>query len=302
MRPEFAKTGADPAITDPIGAAGDPIGAAVDSVSAAVAPASGHVAWQTASVTISIDDLEHAAAPGWRAIEEDRLGDWLLRAAGGFTGRANSALASGDPGMPLGDAVETVRRWYRARALPAMIAVPHPVGRPEDNAVTQILDGRGWTVREDAATVMIAATADVASQVRAAGARVRIDCAPDAAWLARYHYRGQELPPMAVQVLTSAPWQAFGSVRADGETIAIGRVAGDSDWAGLTAIEVDPRHRRAGLGTTMTVALAAQAADRGVANLYLQVADGNVSARLLYRRIGFADHHGYHYRVDQTVA
>jgi hypothetical protein len=29
------------------------------------------------SVTISIDDLERAAAPGWRACEEDRLGDWL---------------------------------------------------------------------------------------------------------------------------------------------------------------------------------------------------------------------------------
>jgi GNAT superfamily N-acetyltransferase len=45
-------------------------------------------------VTISIDDLEHAATPGWRALEEDRLGDWLLRAASGFTGRANSALAA----------------------------------------------------------------------------------------------------------------------------------------------------------------------------------------------------------------
>ena len=253
-------------------------------------------------MTISIAELEHAAAPGWRAIEEDRLGDWLLRAAGGFTGRANSALAAGDPGVPLGDAVETVRRWYQARALPAMIAVPHPAGQPEDSALTQLLAGRGWTVREDAAIVMIAATADVASQVRASDARVRIDRAPDAAWLARYHYRGQELPPVAVQVLTSAPWQAFGSVRAGGETIAIGRVAGSGDWAGLTAIEVDQRYRRAGLATAMTVALAAQAADRGIANLYLQVADGNVTARLLYRRIGFADHHGYHYRVDQAIA
>ena len=52
-------------------------------------------------VAISIDDLALAAAPGWRACEEDRLGDWLLRAAEGFTGRANSALAAGDPGLPL---------------------------------------------------------------------------------------------------------------------------------------------------------------------------------------------------------
>jgi len=32
-------------------------------------------------MTISIEDLEHAAAAGWRACAEDRLGSWLLRAA-----------------------------------------------------------------------------------------------------------------------------------------------------------------------------------------------------------------------------
>src|SRR5438270_176346 len=46
------------------------------------------------------------------------LGEWLLRAAGGFTGRANSALAAGDPGMPLPQAVDQVCRWYAARGLP----------------------------------------------------------------------------------------------------------------------------------------------------------------------------------------
>ena len=35
-------------------------------------------------MAITIPDLEHRAALGWRAPEEERLGDWLLRAAGGF--------------------------------------------------------------------------------------------------------------------------------------------------------------------------------------------------------------------------
>ena len=125
---------------------------------------------------------------------------------------------------------------------------------------------------------------------------------PDQAWLARYRYRGRALPAVAVRLLTSAPWQAFGSVRADGKTIAIGRVAGAGDWAGLTAIEVDPRCRRRGLGAAVTGALAAHAASRGVGNLYLQVTDGNAVARSLYCRMGFADHHAYHYRVDQASA
>jgi predicted GNAT family acetyltransferase len=34
-----------------------------------------------------------------------------------------------------------------------------------------------------------------------------------------------------------------------------------------------------------------------VPGIYLQVADGNAAARALYGRAGFADHHGYHFRI-----
>jgi ribosomal protein S18 acetylase RimI-like enzyme len=265
--------------------------------------AGGPVAWRTAwhntAVTISITDLELAAAPSWRAPDEARLGDWLLRAAGGFTGRANSALAADDPGLPLAGAIEAVTRWYAARGLPPTIAVPYPIAQPERTELDQILAGLGWTVRADAATVMTATTADVAGYVRP-GAAVAIDPVPDAGWLGQYHYRGQPLPTIAVRLLTSASWQAFASIREGGETIAIGRVAGSGDWAGLTAIEVDPDHYRRGLGTAVTAALAAHAANRGFRNLYLQVTDGNFGARSLYRQLGFTDHHGYHYRVSPT--
>ena len=125
-----------------------------------------------------------------------------------------------------------------------------------------------------------------------------MDPEPGEDWLGLYHYRGQpSLPPIARQVLTSAPWQAFASIRDGGQTVAIGRVAAAGGWAGLTAIEVAPGHRRRGLATTVTAALAAQAAERGAGQVYLQVEDGNEAARALYRRIGFTAHHDYHYRL-----
>jgi N-acetylglutamate synthase len=248
-------------------------------------------------VTISIDDLELAAAPGWRACEEDRLGDWLLRAAEGFTGRANSALAVGDPGLPLATAIEKVRGWYSERGSRAMIAVAYPAGQPAASSLDRLLAALGWTIRADAATVMTAEASTVAGSMRADAATVELDAEPTAAWLGRYHYRGGPLPPMALKLLTSAPWQEFGSVRSGDETIAIGRVAGAGDWAGLTAIEVAPEHRRKGLAAAITAALAARAAGCGFPNLYLQVTDENTAARELYRRLGFTDHHGYHYRV-----
>lgn len=253
-------------------------------------------------MAISIPDLEQRAALGWRAPEEDRLGDWLLRAADGFTGRANSALAVGDPGRPLDRAAAAVHDWYQARGLPAMIAVSHPVGRPQAAPVGRFLAGHGWSVRPGAATVMTAPAGQIAAPGRIlaapAGTQASVDPEPDEAWLGLYHYRGQAgLPPVARQVLTSAPWQAFASLRAAGRTIAIGRVAAAAGWAGLTAIEVAPEHRRRGLATVITATLAARALAHGARRLYLQVEEGNEAARVLYCRLGFTAHHEYHYRV-----
>ena len=76
-------------------------------------------------------------------------------------------------------------------------------------------------------------------------------------------------------------------------------IADAGDWAGLTAVEVHPRHRRRGLGRAITATLAALAADRGIAGLYLQVEDANAPARAMYSAVGFTDHHGYHYRITR---
>jgi ribosomal protein S18 acetylase RimI-like enzyme len=229
------------------------------------------------------------------------MGDWLLRAAEGFTGRANSALAAGDPGRPLPDAVEAVRAWYAALGQRAMIAVPFGMDGPAGE-LDGLLDALGWSRRDGAAIVMTARPAAIAGLATASApaaliSPVQVAEAPDEAWLGMYHYRGQKLPPVARRLLMSAPWQAFASVREDGQTIAIGRVAADAGWAGITAIETDPAHRRRGLARAVTVALAVVAASRGAMGLYLQVEDTNAAARTLYAGMGFTNHHRYHYRI-----
>ena len=110
----------------------------------------------------SITELEHIAARHWRGTEEDRLGGWLLRAADGFTGRANSALPLGDPGMPLDDALAAVTRWYRARALPPMIVIPVPLeGDSPCHQLDNLLSERTWLTRPGPAFVMVADLATV---------------------------------------------------------------------------------------------------------------------------------------------
>ncbi len=267
-------------------------------------------------------DLERVAAAHWRGTEEEWLGDWLLRAAGGFTGRANSALPLGDPGLPLDDALAVVTRWYRERGLPPMIAVPVPLdedpsrepsttrepstsreadvqGRDLDEQLTR----RSWPTRPGPAFFMVAdlPLAIPASEL-AGGREVLASPEPDDAWAARYHYRGQDhLPPVARQVLTSAREQAFVSVRDGHDVLAIARLSIADGWAGLTAVEVHPGHRRQGLGVVITAASCEVAGRRGISSVFLQVEADNAPAQALYKRLGFTYSHRYHYRVAPSA-
>ncbi|MEV4843071.1 GNAT family N-acetyltransferase [Micromonospora matsumotoense] len=94
----------------------------------------------TASAVV---ELELAADEAWPAPVRGRLGDWLLRSADGWTGRANSALPVGDPDRPLPAAVDAIERWYAGRGQPAMVNTPLPLAVP----VGAELDARGWTAR-----------------------------------------------------------------------------------------------------------------------------------------------------------
>jgi N-acetylglutamate synthase len=258
----------------------------------------------------TIIDLERAAARHWRGTEEEWLGGWLLRAAEGFTGRANSALPLGDPGLPLDRALDAVARWYRDRGLPPMIAVPTPLNADADadspgHELDRSLSERSWATRPGPAFVLVADLSADANPLRdhatrelPPGATFRVAAEPDQAWLARYHYRGQDRQPAVLRdVLISAPVQAFASIRAGDDVLAIARLSIADGWAGITAVEVDPARRRAGLGSALTGAVCAEAARRDVSRVFLQVETSNAAALALYQRCGFRYSHRYHYRV-----
>lgn len=235
--------------------------------------------------------LEETAAAGWQAPESRWLGRWLLRAAEGFTGRANSVLPLGDPGCSLDEALGQVVDWYAKRQLTARVQVPLPVRRDLDEELTR----RGWTVGHGA-TVLIAQLAP--APARSDLPPVQLLAEPDDAWLAGYHYRGRAaLPAVARPMLLSGERRAFACVRGAGSVLAIGRVVADDGWSGVTALEVGSQHRRHGLAGHVMRALQGWALDQGVARMWLQVAPDNAVALALYDRLGFTEHHRYVYRV-----
>jgi GNAT superfamily N-acetyltransferase len=235
---------------------------------------------------LGVADLQRVAARGWRALEEEQLGDWLLRAAGGFTGRANSALVVGDPGLPLEDAVAAVARWYADRGLVPRAMLPGVQARRADAAFA----AAGWQRGES----VLMLTAPLGG-VRAPGADVELSPTPDDGWLATYA-ADSTLPAAAREVLTSGGDVAFATVRRGSEVAAVARGVLTDGWLGVAAVVVDPAHRRQGLGTALLDALRGWAAGRGGHSVYLQVTEGNAPARELYRRAGLIEQHRYWYR------
>ena len=91
-----------------------------------------------------VENLERLAARTWRGLEEEPYGDWLLRAGGGFTGRANSVLVVGEPPEPLDRAVATVTRWYERRGLRPRAYVPSLALRLTGSRLLAVLPAVVW--------------------------------------------------------------------------------------------------------------------------------------------------------------
>ncbi|MFE4640839.1 GNAT family N-acetyltransferase [Streptomyces sp. NPDC056730] len=258
----------------------------------------------------SFEELAGVCARSWQPVESEPLGEWRLRAASGFTRRANSVLPLGDPGVELDEALTRVRRWYEERGLPPYVQAATGAEGTQERLCAE-LERRGWR-SEVTAEVRIAALAPLGDR-DADVSRVVLTRGVDEMWLRRYQRSG--VPgPHVLHVLNSGPSVWFATVpgepgepgepsengdpSGDGEPgvpAAIGRCVVDGRWAGFMAVEVDPARHRQGLATAVMTALARRALEEGASAAWLQVESDNEGARALYDAMGFAVHHRYHH-------
>lgn len=242
------------------------------------------------------DELERSTLTGWLA-ESEALGDWTLRAGGGFTSRANSVLAVGDPGVPLPQAVVRVIRYAQAHGIAPQAQVI--VGSAADHGLVAL----GWLPVHVTTEVLVCRLTTLLGDGMP-DPRVEVSEELDDGWLAAFgRSRPHDADPEVVRrILTGQPPTAYASVLAeDGERIAAiarGHVSGS--WLGLMAIWTEPEHRRQGLATAMMRALGHWAARRGARYVYLQVAQQNLTAQQAYARLGFVHHHSYRYLAPPT--
>ncbi|MDX6226689.1 MAG: N-acetylglutamate synthase [Frankiales bacterium] len=244
----------------------------------------------------SVAEVQRRSALSWQALETERLGGWRLRAGGGFTGRANSVLPLGEPGLPLEAALDYVERWYGDRGLVPRFQLPQPDAAPLSAALAE----RGWNLVDSADVMVGEVSAEPAqgNEQRWDLPAVVVADAPSPAWLGAYHYRGGRLPKAGYAVLTHHRDPGFASVEQDGRVVAIARGAVDDGWLGIAAVEVDPAHRRRGLGRHVTRGLLQWGQARGARHAHLQVDVNNQAGKALYTGLGFTFHHRYDYRTQ----
>ncbi len=235
-------------------------------------------------------EADRLALPGWQPVESESLGDWGLRASGGFSSRANSVLALGQPGLPLTEAVARVDEWYAARSLPARAQV-HP-----DGAEAEAFSTAGW-VAYDPTLLMLSSVSRVLRRLAGvAVAEPRHDPTLDAGWLATDE-RAARYGADARRVLEGGE-VTFASVRDEqGAVLARGRGAFHADWVGVSSLWTREDLRGTGLGSAVLGSLLEWGAERGATTSYLQVVESNEAARLLYETRGYEVHHRYVYLV-----
>lgn len=244
----------------------------------------------------SAEQLEQHALTGWLALHEP-LGEWTLKAGGGFTGRANSCLAVGDPGLPVAAAADRITAFAERNAIPPRAQVVRG-SQPE-----QALRALGWT--DTSATTHVPTDVLAVRLADFLGGRprhpeVRLTETLEVPWWEAYAQSRAERAPAAGRpdpalvrlILAGNPPRAFASVPdPDGPLRAIARGHLSGDWLGYAAIWTRTEHRRQGWAGRLMVGLGHWAARRGARYAYLHVASANQAATAAYQRMGFRRHH-----------
>jgi GNAT superfamily N-acetyltransferase len=236
------------------------------------------------------EELEGYALPGWLEMSE-LLGEWTLRAAHGFTARANSCLAVGDPGMPIATAAAQIVTFSGSHGIAPKAQVV------AGSHIEAELRAFGWVDASEQTDVLVCRLSDMLGEELPDPA-VQVVETLTAPWEAAYsRSRPNAVDPAVVRrILDGHPPRAFGSVADRGELpVAIVRGHRSGPWLGLGCVWTDPAHRGQGLATKIMVALGHWAARRGGRYVYLQVSSGNEQARRHYVDLGFTLHHRVRY-------
>lgn len=229
----------------------------------------------------------------WPALSTLIVGDWALRFANGYSGRANSATPL-VYGAEL-DAVtlDLIEELYRADGLAPSIRLTPLVAEATRAAVLK----RGYRVKDKSFGLV----APLAGLLVSEEPELQIEARPSLEWIAgvaalqsgiKTHVGN--LAAIVERVRLPA---AFASWLIEGEAVAFGMSVAERGMAEIGLICVHPDHRGHGYGRKIVQGLMGWAGAMDCGNAYLQVEQGNAIAINLYRSLGFRQLYAYETRL-----
>ena len=248
-----------------------------------------------------VQSLETRLVNAWPSFEVQIAGGWLLRFAGGYSKRANSASPM-LPGVTLDDALvdhivgqfeqQAIRPCFRLTGLQA-----------ED--VDARLVARGFEEAEPS-FAMMADLEGLSPEEIAAEHVLRIDTKVEPRWVrgAAAAYGGAKADDgLLIEIVSRIRLpHAFATLDLDEEPVAWGFAVAERGYVGLYDIVVAPELRGLGLARTVVRELMAWGREQGATKAYLQVREENEVARALYRSLGFTDAYRYTHRMAPAKA
>lgn len=237
-------------------------------------------------LSLRIRDIELAANATWLAKEQVKLGDWILRASGKFTKRANSVLAIGNPETTISEAIEEVKTFYRMRILTPTFHIALPTYAE----LGRTLEERHWQ-SDNTVNVMVADIDEVAQISllnNSTVEKIEISDTPSKEWISLQNDQG------VLEIMTRSPAR-YAAFRKNGKIQGVARASNYEKWTVLTRLYVRPDERGKGLGRDLISTLLLDAQNLGASKVALQVDSRNLAAIGLYEKMGFRRHHTYKY-------
>lgn len=214
---------------------------------------------------IGVREAELLSAAIFPGTTSEPLGEWVLfDHEVSVRRRPNSALAIGDPGVGLEEAIDRVEAYYRSRHKRPRVKIE--VGSAAEEAVL----ARGWVE-------------DVTVEFQLAGLAATRRILPPPVEDARIEIQAND-----AQVLITLGDAA--------------RIMGtlERDWLAIHDLEVAEAHRRQGLAGKALATLLEWGAERGARAAWLHVETTNAPGLALYEGLGFTEHHRCRYYASPT--
>jgi GNAT superfamily N-acetyltransferase len=245
-----------------------------------------------APLSMRIIEVEKLLNSTWSATEQVMHGEWLFRASGKYTMRANSVLPQGAPpfGEPeknINEAIKDVISFYEDRDLEPVFHLPLPLYKELFNHLL----AHGWKEKLRAQVqVTDIEVSEVQSDLELEMSAI---CNPE--WL---EVQGDE----KLLNLMDKTQAIYYILKKDGTPVAVLRAGIRDDWAVISRLFVKPEYRGLRFSQELMRLVFRNLHSTGITKAALQVDISNQAAIALYKGLGFRKHHEYSYVVPSEAS